>query len=873
MGRQALRVLVLLGLGLVGLLLQASVAGAVWHGRSPRTPPTVRSDTNTQLVLSDTGPGQSVSGFIANPGNPFDPVTDGYPVSDPTTGWSSKDEGFAGTIFAQPPGSNENIKLYCIDIDTDTYIGTGYALGTWDVASVPNVGWVARLLHEYYPSTDQPAGLTNLNEKAAAVQAAIWFFSDRYVLRTSSPLHDAVAAIVSHIIKAGPLVQPPPPSLTITPSLVSGPAHRVLGPFTVTTDQDAATVVATGGSMFRNRAGTVPLPDGTAVPSGTRIWMRSTGPSLAVLQATAVATVPTGNVYLYDGNAEGSGRQKLILSNTATLRTIVQATAEFLRPGSLVVKKTIAGPAAGLQGPVVVNVDCNAGGPLPAFTIPARVSPGTRSHTYEGIPAGSVCMVTETADGSVAGTVGVVVSPGDGQQVTIPEHGSQTVDITDTYHQFGSLVVTKTIAGPAAGQQGNVTIHTVCNSTALTDWVIAPGSRAGEQTRQYDGIPVPATCTVTETADGHTGTVSVVVDPNSQTVSVGAGQIAHADILDTYGLAPGQLDVTKTIAGTLAGLQGTAVIHTACDGTALTPDLVIPAGTLAGESSQIYSGIPTPATCVVTETADGHTSTVPVAVTGSPATASIPAGGAGAAHITDTYGDAPGSLLVTKSIAGPLAGQQGRIAIHVVCNGTAVSPDFVIGAGSAAGSVSHSFDGIPAGSACTVTETADGGTTTVAALVSGSEQTVTVPAGTVVPVSLVDVYGQPLGGVDEDVAPPLGGSGPFQPIRGYLKVIKTMTGAGARQHGHIEILVDCGPAHAFAFLIPAHTTGSVSRVFPGLPARSRCTVTETENGHTHTVSVRTTAKRKHVAVPAKGGASVRLTDIFSPIVVAPAGLG
>ena len=33
--------------------------------------------------------------------------------------------------------------------------------------------------------------------------------------------------------------------------------------------------------------------------------MRSTGPSsLAVLQATAVATVPTGNVYLWDGNPD-----------------------------------------------------------------------------------------------------------------------------------------------------------------------------------------------------------------------------------------------------------------------------------------------------------------------------------------------------------------------------------------------------------------------------------------------------------------------------------------------------------------------------------------------------------------------------------------
>ncbi len=355
-------------------------------------------------------------------------------------------------------------------------------------------------------------------------------------------------------------------------------------------------------------------------------------------------------------------------------------------------------------------------------------------------------------------------------------------------------------------------------------------------------------------------------------MSVPAGDIVEADISDTYGLLPGQLEVTKTIAGPLAGLQATAVIHTVCDGTPLAPDLVIPAGTLAGDKSQLYSGIPTPARCVATETVDGHSSTVRVAVTGSPATPSIPPGGAGAAHITDTYGDAPGSLLVTKTIAGPLAGQQGPIAIHVVCNGTALASDFVIRAGSAAGSVSHSFDGIPAGSACTVTETADGGTTTVAALVAGSGHTVTVPAGKVVPVSLVDVYGQPLGS-QEDLVPPLGGSGPFQPIHGYVKVIKTMTGAAARQHGPIAILVDCGPSRTFAFRIPARRTGSVARVFPGLPPRSRCTVTETDKGGTNTVAVRTTRTRKHLTVPTRRGASVRLTDIFSPIFVAPAGLG
>ncbi len=132
------------------------------------------------------------------------------------------------------------LDLYCIDILTATYGGIGYTLGTWNAANVPNVDYVARLLNEYFPNKQEPAALTDLNQRAAAVQAAVWFFTDRYVLNTSDPLHDDVVEIVDHIRSEGPLGEQPAPSLTITPSHVSGPAHKVLGPFTVTSNHPDA---------------------------------------------------------------------------------------------------------------------------------------------------------------------------------------------------------------------------------------------------------------------------------------------------------------------------------------------------------------------------------------------------------------------------------------------------------------------------------------------------------------------------------------------------------------------------------------------------------------------------------------------------------
>jgi Thioester domain len=63
---------------------------------------------------------------------------------------------------------------------------------------------VARLLNSYFPNTNEPATLINPNQKAAAVQSAIWYFGDSYVLSATDPLRNDVAAIVAAVIAAAP---------------------------------------------------------------------------------------------------------------------------------------------------------------------------------------------------------------------------------------------------------------------------------------------------------------------------------------------------------------------------------------------------------------------------------------------------------------------------------------------------------------------------------------------------------------------------------------------------------------------------------------------------------------------------------------------
>ena len=349
--------------------------------------------------MSGTGPGQSVQGFVSAADFPFDPVAEGYPPTDPAAGFVGKDEPFAGIIHGAPPGGGAQLLLYCIDLHTLTQPGIGYVLGTWDLSNVPNVDYVARLLNEYYPHTDEPAALTDVNQRAAAVQAAIWFFTDNYVLKDGNALRPTVVDIVNHIRDEGPLPAPSPASLTITPTTLSAPAGSTIGLFTVTSSSGSAKVTVTGGSMWSDASATTPIADGATVPSGQKIWLTSTSSTTAVLQASAEAHVPRGNVYLYDGLSAQEAAQKLILAESATLTTTVGAAAEFLAPGRLVVTKTIGGPLAGGQGEIVIHSECDGIALTPDFVIPAGAT-GQHSKTYEPIGAGSKCLVTETANGA-----------------------------------------------------------------------------------------------------------------------------------------------------------------------------------------------------------------------------------------------------------------------------------------------------------------------------------------------------------------------------------------------------------------------------------------------------------------------------------------
>jgi hypothetical protein len=104
----------LLVAGAAAVVLVATAAtpsGAVWD---PGLGGARNTGANTEVVMSGTGPGQGVTGFIGPVGSVSDPSVP-YPTTTPP-GFTPLNEGFAGIILATPvnPPGSPPVQMYCI---------------------------------------------------------------------------------------------------------------------------------------------------------------------------------------------------------------------------------------------------------------------------------------------------------------------------------------------------------------------------------------------------------------------------------------------------------------------------------------------------------------------------------------------------------------------------------------------------------------------------------------------------------------------------------------------------------------------------------------------------------------------------------------
>ncbi|MCM3655834.1 thioester domain-containing protein [Agromyces mediolanus] len=415
------------------------------------------------------------------------PAVPGVPVAATTTAQAVLKD------IHDPTGPIQGL-AYCIDLESDTTVGVNYKLGPWTEASVPNLVYVNYILTNYFPNVPSvPAG--TIVQKVAAVQSAIWYFTDHFILADTDPVRAATAAIILDAQTNAGGGAPPLPTLTLTPNSAQVPTTGdLVGPFTVGGTAATATLQALGVEVFADAAGTQPLADGDTVALGAQLWMRYLSTTTPQgFRLTSIQSVVQGNVFLYDGsNAGRTTAQKLILAQATDLPIRAGVTATPYAAGSLQITKIITGETAGLQGPLEVTASCSDGETITEYTTTLPAGTGAGSHpmpVISPIPAGAVCTITETADG-VNEQVVLVSSTIEPSDVTIIEQETAQVEVTDEYGPAPTPTPTPTptktpSAGalPATGASGGLGLGLLAGVLLLAGAGIAVQRRFAKTAR------------------------------------------------------------------------------------------------------------------------------------------------------------------------------------------------------------------------------------------------------------------------------------------------------------------------------------------------------------------------------------------------------
>ncbi|AEI10597.1 LPXTG-motif cell wall anchor domain protein [Cellulomonas gilvus ATCC 13127] len=325
--------------------------------------------------------------------------------------------------------------------------------------------------------------------------------------------------------------------LSVTKRLDTAATAGVDGPFSFTL---SCTVAVTGETVlfdgapelrFDVRAGqTFTTPPGT-IPARATCGLRETergGAERVVVVGDGVVETTDGQATVVVGVVPGE----------------VTVTNGF-DAGVLEVRKVVDGDGAAQlgAGPFGFSAVCTSRGVTvldEEFTLRAG-----ESRTFGTYPVGTACTVQETSDG---GATRVTTSPADGLvRIDAPASGeavsTAVVTVTNTF-DVTSLDVVKEIAGDptADGAAGPFVVELAC--TWRDAELAVPGGaervlRAPTLRARYTGLPVGASCVLTETETGGAERTTWTVTVDGTGEITGAGVRVSVDGLATT-TAPGQ---------------------------------------------------------------------------------------------------------------------------------------------------------------------------------------------------------------------------------------------------------------------------------------------------------------------------------------------
>lgn len=297
--------------------------------------------------------------------------------------------------------------MFCIDIATSIEFGVTYDEQAWSDSNVTNLPKITRVLSQTSATSSKDP------VEIAAVQAAIWHFSDGFDLAVADPKNDpAVVARYQQLVAdadANPVDKEPAGSLSVAPDTQNGSVGQPLFYDIATTATAPLTLEVSDSAVLIHPATGDTCDTSQVIATATgnsRICLTTTDPrkNVKLTVRTASAQVSAGRVFIRPN------RQKLIIGRDGTAQAVDVATANWSANGAPTVK-----------------VECPAGGVT--FGQPATFT-ATATDPENG-PLLYLWTVNGTpVSGATTNTLTATLRRSDVLKVTVKDSGAATASAT-----------------------------------------------------------------------------------------------------------------------------------------------------------------------------------------------------------------------------------------------------------------------------------------------------------------------------------------------------------------------------------------------------------------------------------------------------------
>ncbi|MCK1798645.1 thioester domain-containing protein [Streptomyces sp. XM4193] len=278
-------------------------------------------------------------------------------------------------LFEMAVAGGGSLQTYSVDMLGTTQEQAQYQESSWRASSLhdnPDAGKIRWILKNSYPQVNdlsvlaRKAGAGKLTPQAAAAgtQVAIWRYSEHTEV---TAVDKSAQKLAAYLYKEARKEAEPGSSLALSPSSVAGRPGDRIGPITVRTAAQSATVStapdAGEGVRITDRKGETV----TSVSHGDKVYLEIPADAedgATALTIEAATTVPVGRVFTSQGSETTSQTQILAGSSEATAAATVNAVwaAEGAIP-AITARKDCGG------GAVNVTVDNSRGDAPFEFTL------------------------------------------------------------------------------------------------------------------------------------------------------------------------------------------------------------------------------------------------------------------------------------------------------------------------------------------------------------------------------------------------------------------------------------------------------------------------------------------------------------------------